>query len=187
MDSYERIALAFHQRIDCIAGAVDALAPGLEAASATVVQTLLNDGKILIVACEGDAALANYLASSLRSSELAGPPLPALPLVCDQLPDNALEALPNKEHELWTALKTLSRDGDVVLCLDSSEQAFLAKACSRIAVERNLISISMSEPDKDCQGLNIALQAESTHLRRELMLMASHCLGDQIQCILLGE
>ena len=40
MNSYEIISTQFHQRIDSIAGAVDAMAPGLEAASALLVQAV---------------------------------------------------------------------------------------------------------------------------------------------------
>ncbi|MFK7829173.1 MAG: phosphoheptose isomerase [Congregibacter sp.] len=178
-NNYDQIAQTFHQRIDCIAGAVDELAPGLEAAAECIMKAVLDDRKVLVVGCGQDAALANYVATTLRSPTNGSPPLPAVPLVSDRAPD--------PHDEMWIALKTLSRDGDVVLCMDSSDQAPLAHFCARFASARNLTAVLLSESMEENAGLTVALRAENAMLRRELMLMACHSLAEQIRHSMLGE
>ncbi|WP_439105703.1 phosphoheptose isomerase [Congregibacter sp.] len=176
--SYQRIAASFHQRIDAIANAVDSMAPGLAAAASLLSQAVLEDRKILISACEEDAVLAELVATVLRTPIEPGPALPAL-------------ALRSDSHEgdptLWRNLRTLSRDGDVLLCIDSGAGATLARKYVEFAEKRNLIAIVLSEKLEISGGTCIALNVEHPDLRRELILMASHCLRDQTKQVLLGE
>ena len=75
MSSYDSLSRQFHARIDAIAGAVDALAPGLEAAAAQVVEAALSDQRVLLCASGPDAALAHYFAQQLRDGDGRHPPL----------------------------------------------------------------------------------------------------------------
>jgi len=179
VSSYDRIAGGFHQRIECIAGAVDALAPGVEQAAAMLTDAVLADRKILVLGTGCDAGLAQTLAESLRGGEAGAPALPALALARD---DSA-----GGESLLWRDLRMLARDGDVLLCLDSGRDATLAVAGARVAEERRLALITVASRHEQVTGAQIGLLASDGVLRRELLLMACHCLQDEIRHTLLGE
>ncbi|MEE4277494.1 MAG: phosphoheptose isomerase [Halieaceae bacterium] len=180
MNTYERIAGAFHRRIDCIAGAVDFLAAGVEQGAALLTQAVLEDHKILVLGTGSDAGLALALAESLRGAEAGAPALPALALTHD---DDV-----GTESALWRDLRVLARDGDVLLCLDTRSGAPLARAASKLAQDRGLRFVSLAEGSQSGAGdVAIELNADDRPLRRELLLMASHCLQTEIRHLLLGE
>lgn len=179
MTGYRRIAEAFHLRIDCIVGAVDAAAPGIEAGAALLTQAALNDRKILVCGTSCDARLAQFLAECLRGAEATAPALPALAIAHDDVPGT--------DSVLWRDLRLLARDGDVVVCLDSSAGAATARACVQLAEERNLYLITLSESLGSDHHAAIELAAATAELRRELMLMACHCLQGEIRQLLMGD
>lgn len=179
MDGYTRIAELFHRRIDCIAAAVDALAPGLETAAGMLSEAVLADRKIIVCGSGTDATLAEHIAAELRAASSAGPNLPAIALAAPVLPDDTAP--------VWRDLRTLSRDGDVLLSIDSSEDGQFARRCADFARQRNLLSIAMSESTEPSTGVCIALRAGDPILRSELMLMACHGLLEQLRQHLLGE
>lgn len=177
MSGYTRIAESFHRRIEAITGAVDIMAPGIEDAATVLTQAALEDRRIFVVGSGSDAALAEWLARSLRSDEDARPPLPAIPLVCTEPPG----------ERLWSDLRPLTRDGDVLLCIDTSDTAALATAGVEFAAGRNLRLVTLSEPNDTGATAAIFLTAATRDLRRELLLMACHCLQVEIRHLLLGE
>ncbi|GAB5414739.1 MAG: phosphoheptose isomerase [Congregibacter sp.] len=180
MNNYERIAREFHQRIDCIAGAVDDLAPGIEAASAAVVACVLADHKILVVGAAAAAALAEHLATSLCVAVGNKPALPAIAVTSDA------EAI--ADHSFWHRLRTLSRDGDLLVCLDTREDALMARHCAEFARQRNLAAIVLSEKHTDLsQDLSLTINTPNPVLRSELLLMAAHCLTSCSHQLMLGE
>lgn len=176
--NYERTAASFHRRIDAIASAVDVMAPGLEIAASLLTQALLEDRKILVCGCAEDATLASHIAAVLRTPQEPSPPLPALAFSSSSA---------NGDAQLWRDLRTLSRDGDVLLCIDSYTGASLAKSCITFAKKRNLTTITLSE-STGVEGIAcIELQANEQVLRSELILMASHCLKEHVKQVLVGE
>ncbi len=178
MDSYQRTASAFHARIDCIAAAVDTLAPGIELASQLLTQAVLEDRKLLVCASGEDSALAQLLTRLLRDPEDGGPPLPAIALEASAPVDAGAV--------LWRDLRTLSRDGDVLICIDTSPGATLALQASDFAEQRNLNALLLSE-EQIKANYCIPLPAETRELRRELLLMVFHSLMQEIRQLLLGE
>ncbi|EED33862.1 hypothetical protein NOR53_1948 [gamma proteobacterium NOR5-3] len=176
--SYERIAASFHRRIDAIAGAVDSMASGLEAATSLLTQAVLEDRKVLVCGCKEDASLATHVAAVLRTPQGPAPALPALAFGSD---------VEDGGDQLWRDLRTLSRDGDILLCIDSRPGAALAHRAIAFAETRNLVTITMSETLRVDGVACIALDAQDSDLRRELILMASYCLQEQIKQILVGE
>ena len=177
--SYTRIAADFHARIDCIAGAVDVLAPGIHKAATLLTQAVLEDRKIIVCADVSDAALADALAQALRSGRNGSPALPALALAGSTHADASVD--------LWTDLRTLARDGDVLLCIDTREQAPFAAACATFAERRNLAAVTLSDRDGSDAVVAVTLRADTRELRSELLLMACHCLQAEIRHLLLGE
>ena len=178
MDSYNELATAFHRRIESIAAAVDVMAPGLDRATALIVQAVMNDRKILVCACGPDRGLAIHLASLLRAPENS-PPLPAIAVVSDVSGEAS--------DGLWRDLRTLSRDGDVLLSLDTREGADFAALCDQFARERNLGVVALSDANERIAERAVTLAATGSDLRSELLLMAAHCLLDRIRQQLLGE
>lgn len=177
--AYSRIAADFHRRIDCIVGAVDHMAPALEAASIQLLEAALTDGKVLVCGMGSDATLAMHVAGLLRAPHNGVPALPAIAVVASDAPVT--------ESPLWLELRTLSRDGDVLLCVDSAEDAPLARLCAEFARQRNLRSIILSQAGDDLPGVSIQLQAGDRALRSELLLMACHSLQEQIKRVMLGD
>lgn len=177
-ETYERIAASFHRRIDAIASAVDAMAAGLQTATIALTRAVLEDRKVLVCGCGDDATLAALVATTLRTPREPAPALPAIAFHSDLLDGDA---------QMWRDLRTLSRDGDILLCVDSRGGAALAHHCVKFARTRNLVAITMSEKlgidDISC----IELHTDDQDLRTELILMASHCLQEQIKQALLGE
>lgn len=179
-DTYSRVATAFHSRIDCIAGAVDLLAPGLRAAAALLTRAALEDRKVLVCADSTDAPLAELLTCALRAGRDGVPGLPAL-LLC------AAARGGEASTTLWHDLRTLARDGDVLVCVDMQDDAQLASACARFASERNLEALTLSERSGHDGQVAVVLRADNRELRTELLLMAFHCLQDEIRHLLLGD
>jgi phosphoheptose isomerase len=177
---YEHIASSFHTRIDAIAGAVDALAPGLQAAAQQIVDAALNDQRILVCAGGDDTALGSYAGHLLRSSWGGAPPLPALAL--GSTTDDSGRA------SLWRDVRTLAKDGDVLLCIDTAENALLAREAGAVAAERNLCAQLLSElTELPGAGILLPLNSDEITLRRELALMSVHSLRELIADLLMGE
>ena len=179
MSSYDRIATSFHTRINTIAGAVDAMAPGIERGAAMLVQAALDDRKVLVCGAGPDGDLAAHTASRLREGDDGVPALPALAIATGQG-----ASLPNLFDR---DLRALSRDGDVLICIDTSEEGRVAAYSLEVARARNLGLVLLSRfGDSDAQA-EITLLADSSILCSELALMALNCLDHEIQHLLLGE
>lgn len=180
MTPYEHIASSFHTRIDTIAGAVDALAPGLQAAAQQIVDAVLNDQRILVCAGGDDTALGSYAGQLLRSRWRDAPPLPALALSCTT--DDSGRA------SLWSDVRTLAKDGDVLLCIDTAEDALLAREAAEVAAQRSLGALLMSGlTTLPGTGILLPLHSDEITLRRELALMSVHSLRELIADLLMGE
>ncbi len=179
MSSYDRIAAAFHTRIDAIVSAVDAMAPGVEQSAALLVQAALGDHKVLICATGPDGPLADHAAATLREAQAGMPPLPALAVTSD--------VDPAANRNLERDLRALSRDGDVLIAMDTSESADVAGFCVELARERNLGLIILSVSEDAGIEAAIPLPGETQALRSELAMMAIDCLHTEIRHLLLGE
>lgn len=179
MSSYDRIATAFHARIEGIAGAVDAMAPGIEGGASLLVQAVLEDRKVLVCASGPDGALGELAANLLRRPADGLPALPAVALTRDE--DRSVN------EGLAHDLRTLSRDGDILLAIDTAQDAPLARICTAVAAERNLALLALSEALELPVEAPMPLLADTRELRRELALMAIHCLQNEIRHLLLGE
>ena len=177
VSGYARIAESFHRRIEAITGAVDAMASGIEEAAAVLTQASLEDQRIFVGGAGSDASLASFLADALRSGDGACPPLPAFALGCSEATGDTL----------FSDLRTLARDGDVFLCIDTLKSAPLTASGSEFAAARNLRLVTLSEGIDARAAATVALTAATRELRRELLLMACHCLQVEIRHLLLGE
>lgn len=179
MSDYPRIAQAFHQRIDVIAGTVDLLAPALEEAADRLLQAVMNDRRMLICGCGHDGALARYATTLFLDSDGRVPPLPAL-MVDGEGADS---------ERLWSNLRSLSRDGDLLLCIDSSSDANAAMRSAQLAQQRNLdaILLSNAQPATAGNALLLPVPAEAAQTRRELAVMALHTLRELLIQRLMGD
>ena len=124
-----------------------------------------------------DAPLADFLARCLRRDEDAHTPLPAMYVPAGEPPGD----------RLWSDLRPLARDGDVMLCIDTLDRAPLSSAGAEFATARNLRLITLSEGEDTVAAAAVTLSASTRDLRRELLLMACHCLQVEIRHLLLGE
>lgn len=198
-DSYEQIAAGFYRRIESIAAAVDCMAAALQAAAERVVAAALADQRIIICSAEEDAGIGAHVVGLLRRPDSTLPAIPALLLSAENPVDPA--------SKMWQDLRTLARDGDILLCIDSEAGAPLGKLSADFAAPRNLPSIVLSDTEAGTGSIWIPLGApsdtaasaaaqtaghsigtafEERALRQELLLMAAHSLQEQIRRQLLG-
>lgn len=178
-DDYESIAALFHQRIDSIVGAVDSMAEGLQGAANSAMQAVMEDRKLLLIGCAEDAMLAQYAAGIFRTPVDGTPPIPAIAITADtsDTPDSII----------WKELRTLSRDGDVMIAIDTRDQGPSVAQSMLVANERNLVSINLSEQLESAANATILLRASDSLQRRELALMALHTLQALIRRTWVGE
>ena len=86
------------------------------------------------------------------------------------------------ENSLFSATTTIYREER-----HYPDGAPTARACAELAAERNLYLVTLSEALDGDFGAGIELAAETPELRRELMLMACHCLQGEIRHLLMGD
>ena len=180
MNAYDLIASDFHGRIELIAGAVDALAPGLQQVAEALADTALEDRRVFVAAAGADAYLAHYAAALLRSQDGGLPPLPAFA--------TGVAGTGVAPDMLWGELRTLARDGDTLLFIDCTSGASTGREAMALAQERNLLPLLLSEAEAlAAPAIAVHLLAGSDEQRRELALMAIHSVQQLLLKILLGE
>ena len=177
--AYDTIAALFHQRIDSIVGAVDTMAAGLQSAASSAMQAVMEDRKLILIGCGDDAVLAQYAASLFRTPADDTPPVPAIAVSSDTSDD--------PDAKIWRELRTLSRDGDVIIAIETGEHGNTIAQSLVVAQERNLVPIILSEQMAPNATGMIFLQESNPLQRRELALMALHTLRELIRRTWLGE
>lgn len=176
--AYDQIAAEFHARINAISHGVDVMATGLRETAELAMKTALADQRVLVCATRADEGIALHMAQSLRRPDEGFPPLPALLVVGD-------DSRAQSSH-LWQDLRALSRDGDLLLCLDSDPSGALSQPAEAFAKERRLRFAALSSKATTNSRFWIPVGAETVALRHELLLMAGHTLLSQIRKQLMG-
>jgi phosphoheptose isomerase len=194
MDYYERIAGNFQKTIELIAMSVDTLAGPLEEAGQIMANTLLADGKIMVCGNGADAAMAQVFVSSLINClENERPALPAIALGQDPASLTAIATSSGLADIYSRQICALGQEGDVLLCIASSDfQPNLDNALS-VASERNITPVILThEGDQFCSSENRAGAVELIISRArkpritELQTMTIHSLCEIIELNLFG-
>jgi len=194
MDLQDRIIANFHSSIDFQATASETLPPMLEHASSLIVNSLINDNKILCCGNGGSASLAQHFASKmLDRHERDRPSLPAMAISTDT---STLTAISNNTsfNEIFSKqIRALGQPGDILLVITSSSKSNNVVQAVQAAHERGMTVIALTGGD----GGDVAslLSSEDFEIRapakqachiQEIHLLAIHSLCDLIDYQLFG-
>lgn len=195
MDFQSRILGHFNASIDTKTYASEVLPPFIEAASQMMVQSLVNDGKILACGNGGSAGDSQHFSSELLNRfERERPSLPAIALTTDT---STLTSIANdySYNEVFSKqIRALGQPGDVLLAISTSGNSANVIQAIQAAHDREMLVVALT--GRDGGGMASLLLPEDVEIRvpakvtariQEVHLLAIHCLCDLIDNQLFGS
>lgn len=194
MSFNERILKHFHDSIDTKAQASQVLPELIEHASRMMVESLLNDGKILSCGNGGSAGDAQHFSSEmLNRYERERPSLPAMALTTDT---STITSIANdySYNEIFSKqIRALGQPGDILLAISTSGNSANVVQAIQAAHEREMRVVALTGRDggnmaallgpEDCE---IRVPSIVTARTQEVHLLVIHCLCDLIDEQLFG-
>jgi len=189
-----RIQQMFKASIETKQKALDVLPEPIEQASILMVNSLLNEGKILACGNGGSAGDSQHFSSELLNRfERERPSLPAIALTTDSSTITSIANDYSYEEIFSKQIRALGRDGDVLLAISTSGNSANVIQAIHAAHDRNMRVVALTGRD----GGNIApiLLPDDVEIRvpsnvtarvQEVHLLAIHCLCDLIDNQLFG-
>lgn len=167
----------------------------IEIAALKLVQSLVNDGKILACGNGGSAAQAQHFSSELLNRyERERPGLPAISLTCDT---SALTSIANDYHfdEVFAKqIRALGHGNDSLLVYTTSGNSNSILSAVTAAHDRDMTVIALTGRDGGAlapllndSDIEIRIPSPSTARVQETHLIITHCLCDLIDNQLFGE
>jgi D-sedoheptulose 7-phosphate isomerase len=166
----------------------------IEFASQKIVESLINDKKILTCGNGGSAGDAQHFSSEmLNRFERERPALPAIALTTDTL---TLTSVANDYHfdEVFSKqLRALGQAGDILLVYTTSGNSSNIVSAVKTAHDKEIIVIALTGKDGGAlasilneSDIEIRVPSESTARIQEVHLLVTHCLCDLIDQQLFG-
>ncbi len=188
----ERIAMRIAKATEALQQSFELAGPLVEA-SHTLANTLLNDGKILVLGTGSSAALAQiFVANMMHQFERDRPALPAIALSSDVVTISSLADQPNTD-QYARQIKALGKAGDCVLVISATGTRANVIQSVVAAHEANLPVIALTGGDggEIAPLLNFGdseIRVRSNHPTtvREQHLMIVHCLSELIDHQIFG-
>ncbi len=195
MDMQSRILQLFQASIETKRQAMEVLAPAIELASQLIVNSLLNEGKVLACGNGGSAADAQHFSSELLNRfERERPSLPALALTTDT---STLTSIANdySYNEVFSKqVRALGQPGDILLAISTSGNSVSIIQAIQAAHDREMTVVALSGRDGGNmtalllpEDVEIRVPASSTARIQEVHLLVIHCLCDLIDNQLFGS
>lgn len=192
--SLTRIEKIFTDSIAVKQKTLDSIADKILLAGDCIVQSLLNDGKIMACGNGGSAADSQHFTSELINRfEAERPALPAIALTTDS---SAITSIANdyQYNEIFARqIHALGRETDVLLAISTSGQSPSIVQAIEAAHERELIVIALTGKDggRIAQSLadgdiELRVPAEQTARIQETHITIIHALCDLIDHQLFG-
>jgi len=164
-------------------------------ASQKIVESLINDKKILTCGNGGSAGDAQHFASEmLNRFERERPALPAIALTTDSL---TLTSVANDYHfdEVFAKqLRALGQAGDILLVYTTSGNSSNVVKTVKTAHDKEIMVIALTGKDGGILNstlnetdIEIRVPSESTARIQEVHLLITHCLCDLIDAQLFGD
>ena len=189
-----RVLAHFRESV-AVKQASETLAPQIEKAAQPMLQSLLNDGKILSCGNGGSAADAQHFSGELLGRfERERPGLPAVALTTDS---STLTAIANDyqfEDVFAKQVRALGQSGDVLLAISTSGNSENVLRAVTTAHSRGLKVVALVGRDGGtiAQSLNsgdveLRVPADRTCRIQEVHLLIIHCLCDLIDVGILGN
>ena len=195
MTLQQRITHHFSESIKTKKDTLDNLGTTLEYASQKIVETLVNDKKILTCGNGGSAGDAQHFSSEmLNRFERERPALPAIALTTDT---STLTSIANDYHYNQVFAKQLSalgQRGDLLLVYTSSGNSESIIQAVNMAHEKQMLVIALTGKDGgllasnlDESDIELRVSSDSTARIQEAHLLMTHCLCDLIDHQLFGD
>jgi len=194
MSLQDRIINHFSDSIQTKQESMSSLCELIEFASQKIVESLVNDKKILTCGNGGSAGDALHFSSEmLNRFERERPALPAIALTADTL---TITSIANDYHfdEVFTKqLRALGQTGDILLIFTSSGNSSNLLSVVKAAHDKGLSVIALTGKDGGALAsllnetdIEIRVPSESTARIQEVHLLITHCLCDLIDQQLFG-
>ncbi|MDX2426986.1 MAG: phosphoheptose isomerase [Cycloclasticus sp.] len=196
MSLQERIYQHFNDSIQTKHDALELLPALIESAANSIVQSLLNNGKVLTCGNGGSAGDAQHFSSEmLNRFERERPSLPAIALSTDT---STLTSIANDYsfNEVFSKqIRALGQSGDILLAYTTSGNSGNILEAIRAAHDREMIIIAVTGKDGgqlsslsllNENDIELRVPSNSTARIQEVHLVITHCLCDLIDFQLFG-
>jgi len=196
MSLQERIYQHFTDSIQTKHDSLDQLPPLIEAAAQSIVQSLLNNGKVLSCGNGGSAGDAQHFSSEmLNRFERERPSLPAIALSTDT---STITSIANdySYNEIFSKqIRALGQAGDILLAYSTSGNSANIIEAVKAAHDRDMVVIAVSGKDGgqldalallNENDIELRVPSDSTARIQEVHLLITHCLCDLIDTQLFG-
>jgi D-sedoheptulose 7-phosphate isomerase len=189
-----RIEAIFNNSIAIKQKTLETIGPDIETAASLIVQSLLNEGKILVCGNGGSAADAQHFSSELVNRfEAERPALPAIALTTDS---STLTSIANDYtyNDVFSRqIQALGSETDVLLAISTSGQSPSIVQAVEAAHEQTMSVIALSGKDGgqvahvlDDNDIELRVPAEQTARIQEVHITIIHALCDLIDFQLFG-
>lgn len=194
MDSIQRIKDIFTESIQLKTQVREQLAPQIAAAAELMVNSLLDDKKILSCGNGGSAADAQHFSSEmLNRFEMERPGLPAIALSTDT---STLTSIANDYQfaDIYSKqVRALGQPGDILLAISTSGESHNIIHAIDAAHDREMMTIALTGREGgqiadllQKTDIEIRVSSWSTARIQEVHIMIIHCICDLIDQRLLG-
>lgn len=194
MELVDRIGQHFQDSIAVKQQSLEVLIEPIHRAGEAMVNSLLNNGKILSCGNGGSAGDAQHFSAELLNRfEKERPGLPAMALTTDS---STLTAIANDycyEEIFSKQVSALGQAGDVLLAISTSGNSDNVAAAMKAAQERKMLTVVLNGNDGGLmtgllgdQDIEIRVPSNRTARIQEVHLVVIHCLCDFIDTQLFG-
>jgi D-sedoheptulose 7-phosphate isomerase len=194
MELADRIGQHFQDSIAVKQQSLEVLIAPIHRAGEAMVNSLLNNGKILSCGNGGSAGDAQHFSAELLNRfEKERPGLPAMALTTDSSTITAIANDYSYEEIFSKQVSALGQAGDVLLAISTSGNSANVAAAMKAAQEREMLTIVLSGNDGGTmagllgeQDIEIRVPSNRTARIQEVHLVVIHCLCDFIDTQLFG-
>lgn len=195
MSLQDRVINHFSDSIDVKQASMNSLCDLIVYAAETIVESLVNDKKILTCGNGGSAGDAQHFASEmLNRFERERPALPAIALTTDSM---TITSVANDYHfdEVFAKqLRALGQKGDILLVYTTSGNSSNIIRTVQAGHDKGMKVIALTGKDGGAlatvlneSDIEIRVPSESTARIQEVHLLITHCFCDLIDSQLFGS
>jgi D-sedoheptulose 7-phosphate isomerase len=194
MSLQDRIINLFTDSIQTKQNTIDTLCGHIEYAAQRIVETLVNDKKILTCGNGGSAGDAQHFASEMVNRfERERPALPAIALTTDSLTLTSIANDYNYDEVFAKQIRALGQNGDLLVVYTSSGNSGNIIRAVNAAHDKTMTVLALTGKDggKLVDALTefdieIRIPSQSTARIQEVHLLITHCLCDLVDHQLFG-
>lgn len=194
MDLSKRIGQHFADSAQLKLEAVEVLTEPLRRSAERIVQSLMNEGKILVCGNGGSAADAQHFsAEMLNRFEMERPPLPAIALTTDSSTITSIANDFDYDQIFAKQVRALGQSEDLLLAISTSGNSRSVIEAILAAHERQMGVVALTGRGGGAlagllgqDDVHICVPHTNTARIQEVHILCLHCLCDAIDCLLLG-